>query len=92
MGPLGHTVPTESLRQGVNTLEIAVTNLGANRIADLDRRDSSWKRFYNTNYAALRAENRGGDGKFSAAHWKPRASGLLGPVTIAPVEWPVSQR
>jgi hypothetical protein len=84
-------VPPESLRQGVNMLEIAVTNLAANRIADLDRRDPGWKRFYNINYAALRAENRGKDGKFNAAHWKPRASGLLGPVTMAPVTWRVSQ-
>lgn len=68
-----------------NTLEIAVTNLSANRIADLDRRDPSWKKFYNTNYPARSPANRGSDGNFSAAQWKPRLSGLIGPVTLTPV-------
>jgi hypothetical protein len=68
-----------------NTLEIEVTNLAANRIADLDRRDPSWKKFYNINYPARIGSNRGSDGNFSAARWTPRPSGLLGPVTLTPV-------
>lgn len=68
-----------------NTLEIAVTNLSVNRVADLDRRDPGWKRFYNTNYPARIAGNRGVDGNFSAAKWPGRASGLIGPVTLTPV-------
>ena len=68
-----------------NTLEVLVTNLAANRIADLDRRDPSWKRFYNINYPARIGNNRGPDGNFSAARWTARPSGLLGPVTIVPL-------
>jgi hypothetical protein len=78
-------LPAEALRTGDNELEIRVTNLAANRIADLDRRDPSWKRFYNTNYPARSGANRGPDGNFSAAKWAPRPSGLLGPVTLAPL-------
>ena len=68
---------------GKNVLEIAVTNIAANRIADLDRRDPSWKKFYNTNYPARLGANRGPDGNFSAAKWTTRAAGLFGPVTVA---------
>ncbi|MBI5767037.1 MAG: glycoside hydrolase family 2 protein [Verrucomicrobia bacterium] len=75
----------DALHDGENTLEIAVTNVAANRIADLDRRDPSWKKFYNTNYPARIGANRGADGNFSAAKWTPRPAGLLGPVTIAPI-------
>lgn len=72
--------------QDRNTLEIEVTNLAANRIADLDRHDPSWKRFYNTNMPARRRENAGLDGMFSPAKWSPRDSGLLGPVTLTPLQ------
>jgi alpha-L-rhamnosidase len=68
-----------------NTLEVSVTNLSANRIADLDRRGVPWKKFYNVNYPARFPENRGEDGLFTAAGWKPLDSGLLGPVTLAPL-------
>lgn len=74
-----------ALKPGKNVLEIAVTNLAANRIADLDRRDPSWKKFYNTNYPARIGANRGADGNFSAAKWPLRPSGLLGPVTLTPL-------
>lgn len=75
------TVPKDALRDN-NTLEITVANLMANRIADLDRRNVPWKKFYDTNMPARRRENAGPDGKFSAAKWDPRPSGLLGPVTL----------
>ena len=78
-------LPAELLRTDDNELEILVTNLAANRIADLDRRDPSWKHFYNTNYPARIGANRGPDGNFSAAKWPPRVSGLIGPVTLAPL-------
>ncbi|MEO5959630.1 MAG: glycosyl hydrolase [Opitutaceae bacterium] len=84
-------VPRDALSDGENTLEIAVTNLAANRIADLDRRDPSWKKFYNTNMPARIAANRGADGNFSAAKWTPRVSGLIGPVTLTPVVWQIPQ-
>jgi hypothetical protein len=82
--PFRLVIPADQLKEQ-NTLEIAVSNLGANRIADLDRRGVTWKRFYNANYPAHLRENRGPDGMFSAALWAPRTSGLLGPVTLTPL-------
>jgi hypothetical protein len=69
-----------------NTLEVSVSNLMANRIADMDRRDVPWKKFYNANVAARDPENRGTNNVFTAAKWKPRTSGLIGPVTLTPLE------
>jgi len=57
----------------------------ANRIADMDKRGVPWKKFYNTNFPARLRQNAGPDGLFTAAKWSPKASGLLGPVTITPV-------
>ena len=68
-----------------NALEVDVTNLSANRIADLDRRRVAWKKFYNVNFPARLPENRGADGLFTAARWAPLESGLLGPVTLTPL-------
>ncbi len=77
-------IPVEVLRD-TNTLEVAVSNLMANRIADLDRRGVSWKKFYNINVPARLAANRGADGLFTAAKWAPLPSGLVGPVTLTPL-------
>jgi hypothetical protein len=79
-------VPQALLREK-NTIEIDVSNLMANRIADLDRRNVDWKRFYNINFPARRPENRGADGLFNAARWLPRDSGLIGPVTLVAMEF-----
>lgn len=68
-----------------NTLDVRVTNLTANRIADLDRRGVPWKKFYNVNMPSLLLANRGPDGLFTAANWAPLPSGLLGPVTLTPL-------
>ena len=68
-----------------NLLEVSVTNLSANRIADLDRRGGSWKKFYNVNFPARLPANRGADGLFTAAGWAPLESGLIGPVTLTPL-------
>ncbi|MEO6003520.1 MAG: glycosyl hydrolase [Opitutus sp.] len=77
-------IPTRALKDQ-NELEVIVTNLAANRIADLDRRGVKWKKFYNTNMPARRRENTGPDKLFTAAAWSPRPSGLLGPVTLTPL-------
>lgn len=77
-------LPGETLRAN-NTLEVTVTSLAANRIADLDRRGVPWKRFYNVNFPAWRRENSGPDGLFRADHWPVRPCGLLGPVTLTPL-------
>ncbi len=69
-----------------NTLEVLVSNLMANRIAALDRQKIVWKKFYNVNMPSRLVENRDGDGLFHADHWPARPSGLLGPVTVTPVQ------
>jgi hypothetical protein len=78
-------VPASALRER-NVLEVEVTNLTANRIADLDRRGVPWKKFYNVNFPARLQTNRGPDGLFSAAKWAPLPSGLAGPVTLTPLK------
>jgi hypothetical protein len=77
-------IPGGDLREN-NTLEVAVSNLLANRMADMDRRGEPYKIFYNINFPARRGNNRGSDGLFSAAKWPPRDSGLMGPVTLTPL-------
>ena len=72
------------LQAGRNVLEVDVTNLAANRIADLDRRHVNWKIFYEVNFVNLEpgyTDYR----PFDASHWRLRDSGLLGPVTLTPV-------
>ncbi len=83
--PFQILIPAAKMRDR-NTLEVRVSNLTANRIADLDRRGVPWKKFYNVNFAARLRENRGPDGLFNASNWRPMDSGLIGPVTLIPVE------
>lgn len=68
----------EALRPGENRLTIEVTNLMANRIADMDRRGVDWKKFYDINFVGVDYQ------PFDASDWSPMASGLLGPVTLIP--------
>jgi hypothetical protein len=68
------------LKPGKNTLEVEVTNLGANRVRDLDRRQVNWKYFYDANLAT-----RGRGRILDASDWPLRDSGLLGPVSLQPV-------
>ncbi len=65
-----------ALLQNDNTLEIEVTNLMANRLADLDRRKVDWHPFFfvNIDYKP-----------FDASQWEPLPSGLLGPVQLVPL-------
>ncbi len=63
-----------------------MSNLMANRIADMDRREVAWKKFYNVNFAANDPQNRGPDNLFTAAKWESRTSGLIGPVTLTAME------
>jgi hypothetical protein len=72
--------------QDTNVLEVGVTNLMANRIADLDRRKVPWKLFYNVNFPARLPANRGPDALFDASGWAPLESGLMGPVTLTPID------
>jgi hypothetical protein len=70
----------EWLKPGKNTLEVEVTNLAANRIADFDRRKVKWKYFYDINMASKRYRS------LDASEWPLFDSGLLGPVTLTPLK------
>ncbi len=78
-------IPKELIKEQ-NDLEVVVSNLMSNRIVDLDRRNVNWKKFYNINMPARRRENAGPDSLFNAARWMPADSGLIGPVTLTPIE------
>ena len=64
------------LKKGENTLQIEVTNLPANAIADLDRRNVKWRIFKEINFVDINYKNS------SYGNWKRVQSGLLGPVKI----------
>jgi len=85
--PYSCIISQKMLRES-NQLKIVVSNLMANRIANLDKQTSSWKKFYNVNFPAGLAENRAAEGLFTAKNWQPEESGLIGPVTITPVKKP----
>ena len=68
------------LKPGQNTLVVEVTNIGANRVRDLDIRKVNWKYFYDANMAT-----RGRGRLLDASTWPVRDSGLLGPVSLQPV-------
>ena len=83
--PFAVDIPVSELKDE-NTLEISVTNLMGNRIADMERKGQPYKIFYNINFPAHDVKNLGADGLFTASGWKPQKSGLLGPVTLTPLE------
>ena len=66
------------LHKGQNTLEVEVTNLSANRIADMDHRKVNWKKFYDINFCNIKGE------PFDASSWPLMDSGLFGPVRLIP--------
>jgi hypothetical protein len=67
---------TRSIKPGKNELAVEVTNLAANRIADLDRRKIPWKQFHEINFVNI-------DYKlFDASTWPATESGLLGQVRL----------
>ena len=84
LGPTFQVYIEDSALKEENILEVKVCNLMANRIAYMDREGIFWKKFYNVNFPSRKAENRK-NGIFTAAHWKPHLSGLLGPVRLIPV-------
>ncbi len=86
IGPSFTIVVPGSILKEDNLLELQITNGMPNRIADLERRGVVWKKFYNTNFPSRLPQNRGADGLFTAIKWQPKPSGLLGPVTIQPLQ------
>lgn len=83
--PFSVDIPAADLKE-TNDLEISVTNLMGNRMADMERKGQPYKIFYNINFPAYKAENRGADGLFTTLGWKPQSSGLIGPVTLTPLQ------
>ena len=65
-----------SLRKGRNDIRIEVTNLPANRIADMDRRGIPWRKFNEINIVDLNYK------KTSYAQWTPVPSGLCSPMRL----------
>ena len=68
------------LKRRGNVLEIAVSNLPANRIRDLDARKVDWKIMKDANLVTLQYT------KFDASGWDAAPSGLLGPVRLVPLK------
>jgi hypothetical protein len=67
---------TGHIKTGRNELAIEVTNLAANRIADLERRKIPWKQFHEINFVNIDYK------PFDASNWPTMESGLLGPVRL----------
>ena len=66
------------LKPGINTLEVEVANLMANRIRQMDQQKVQWRNYHEINFVNIDYK------PFDASAWKPMASGLLGPVTLMP--------
>lgn len=66
------------LRKGDNVISIEVTNLPANRIADLDRRGVEWRKMKEINVVDINYKKTRYDG------WAPVASGLNSTVRLIP--------
>ncbi len=79
-GPFRCRLSDSLFKEGLNTLEIDVTNLAANRIRDLDRKKIRWKYFYDINVVNIDYK------PLDASGWPLRDSGLLGPVLLHPME------
>ena len=77
MPPYRVEIPAGALKAGENVLEVEVTNVGANRIRDLDKRKVQWKIFGDINIVGRNYR------PFDASKWPLRDSGLLGPVTLS---------
>lgn len=68
------------LKPGINLLDVYVTNLQSNRIADFDRRGVQWRIFKNANISTLTEHKTFG-------HWEVDPSGLCSEVKLIPVHY-----
>lgn len=68
------------LKAGENSIRIEVTNLPANRIADLDRKNVPWRKYEEINIVDINYK------KTTYANWEPVPSGLNSAVKIYEVE------
>jgi hypothetical protein len=69
-------IKVDNLINGINSLEVEVTNVAANRIRDLDERGVVWRKFDDINLVNIDYE------PFDASDWEIKDAGLLGPVKI----------
>jgi hypothetical protein len=74
------TLVGQYLKPGKNILEVEVTNLPANRIAEYDRQGIKWRKFKDINVVGINYT------KGTYAHWFTVPSGLLGPVKLIPLK------
>ena len=72
--------PGNLLQKGKNHIRIEVTNLPANRIAQMDREGVKWRKMNEINVVDINYKNTTYDG------WAPVPSGLNSKVTIAPIK------
>lgn len=75
----------EALKPGSNTLKVEVTNIAANRIADMDRRGIKWKIFKDINVVNIKAGTAGQYVPMDASTYAERPAGLIGPVELVPL-------
>jgi hypothetical protein len=68
------------LKAGKNTIALEVTNLAANRIRDMDRRNVDWKIMREINFVNISYR------PFDASTWDITPAGLLGPVKLVPLQ------
>lgn len=77
MHPYSVEIPGRLVKAGTNTLEIEVSNLGANRIRAYDRKGVKWKTFGNANVMGFMTGRL-----LHAENWPVMPSGLAGPVRL----------
>ena len=69
------------LKPGKNTIAIAVTNLPANRISEMDRQEIVWRKFKEINMVDLNYRPA------HYAHWTPMPAGLNSVVRLIPMNF-----
>lgn len=74
------------LHKGTNKIEIEVTNLPANSIAQMDRENRQWRIFKEINFVDLNYK------KSKYGDWQPMPSGLNGSVRLVPVRYMPEQQ
>ncbi|EHQ26340.1 glycoside hydrolase family 2 sugar binding [Mucilaginibacter paludis DSM 18603] len=67
------------LKPGKNTIKVEVANLMANRIRYMDQNGIQWRKYHEINFVNINYQ------PFDACKWKVMPSGLIGPVTLTPV-------
>lgn len=82
--PFAVTISKEQAAKG-GELVVKVANSMENRIRHNDQTDVQWKIFYNINFSVRSFDSRDANGGFTAARWPVQDSGLLGPVTLTPL-------